>query len=243
MLLDGMPARVFAAGEHVYPADLARLRELAAALEADGREIHDVPIQSLAQEVPRRLELAALRGFLARHRPDFDAQLDSDARLPSLRYAEEHLASLVAMGVEEPIVSAARDWRDRVADPDWRPIVDVDQLQWDVIEHARLVDIEGRRRHGWELQVDIDVAVLVLLAIQCCVDQLADALTPLAGLDSWTELELAQQGPPLGEGVVRVRPSMYFESIERLAFADVTATPTVAPRGALLHVTIPQDDG
>jgi len=254
----GHPSGFFPLGDHVFPADLEAVMELAAALRLDLAETHLVPVAQLRVEPPEPhpLRLSALQSFLARRAARLDALLGSSVVIANTReHGQRRVASLRALGAPAVVVEHEAAELTRVSAADWRPNVALARLAPDVVGAASLVG-GGSRGLDEPLAIDADVSDLVLLAAACCVLPGAEAVGAEAvgaeavgaeavvepwidGLEwsSLLDVELEDSGVP--QGFVRVRPGVYSDAIEALELADARLVPHARSIDALLRVVIP----
>jgi hypothetical protein len=239
------PSGSFPPGDHVFPADLEAVTELAAALRLDLAETHLVPFAQLHVEPPEPRP-SALQAFLARRAARLDALLGSSVVIANTRaHGQRRVASLRALGVPAVIVEHEAAELARVSAADWRPNVAFARLVPDVVGAASLVG-GGSRGLDEPLAIDADVSDLVLLAAACCVLPGAEAVDTEAEpwIDSlqWSSLldvELEDSSVP--HGFVRVRPGVYPDAVEALELADTRLLPHARTIDALLRVVIPTE--
>ncbi|WP_437278122.1 hypothetical protein WME90_44015 [Sorangium sp. So ce375] len=159
----------------------------------------------------------------------------------SLSLAAERVEGLRELGASEAVIDFELDLARLVAQPSWTPQVDWGALVPDAVEAASCVDPASGA-----VEVDVDIARLVLLAAQCCVGPTARAVSGDHDGLAWMSLAAFDGDAPAPErapGSILVRPSVVAEQVERLAFAAVPAAlRAIAPGGALLAVTLVEDE-
>ncbi|AUX38199.1 MULTISPECIES: hypothetical protein [Sorangium] len=159
----------------------------------------------------------------------------------ALSLAAQRVEGLRELAAADAIIDFELELARLVAQPSWTPQVDWSELVPDAVEAASYVDPASGA-----VEVDADIAHVVLLAAQCCVDPTARAVSVDHGGLVWTSLTeldgdaLASERAP---GSILVRPSVVAEQVERLAFAALPAAlRAIAPGGALLAVTLVEDE-
>ncbi|WP_437998348.1 hypothetical protein WMF26_48980 [Sorangium sp. So ce185] len=159
----------------------------------------------------------------------------------SLSLAAQRVEVLRELGADDAIIDLELELARLVAQPSWTPQVDWSELVPDAVEVASYVDPASGAA-----EVDVDIAPLVLLAAQCCVDPTAHAVSGDHDELVWmslAELDGDAPAPERAPGSILVRPSVVGEEVERLEFAAVPAAlRAIAPAGALLAVTLVDDE-
>ncbi|WP_437316813.1 hypothetical protein [Sorangium sp. So ce385] len=159
----------------------------------------------------------------------------------SLSLAAQRVDVLRELAADDAVLDRELELGRLVAQPSWTPQVDWSELVPDAVEAASCVDPASGA-----VEVDVDIAHLVLLAAQCCVDPTAHAVRGDHDGLVWmslAELDGDAPAPERAPGSILVRPSVAAEEVERLEFAAVPAAlRAIAPGGALLAVTLVEDE-
>jgi hypothetical protein len=244
----GFPRGIFPEGDHVFPADLEALTSLVDALRADLVETHLVPVAELGGEGTRPLRLAHLRAFLETHRARLSAALGHEVVAANARaHGAQRVAVLRELNAPGVLIDDDVAELARVTTEAWAPEVDPFASVPDVLAIADSVDVASRSGHAIALDVDADITPVVLLALHCCIEANASSVqAPRVDDASWMPIPMFAEGEDLvPEGIVRVQPAIYADTIHELSFADARAfaeASRIAPGGALLRISIVASD-